>query len=91
VSRSLGNHFVKEMNIGMIAEPHISECFSLLPTDTFLIIASDGLWDIISGQAAVDIVKDEIDPHVMANILLQTALQSAKCNDNVTILVIQLQ
>lgn len=43
VSRSLGNHFVKEQNIGMIAEPYVHECIKIENTDQFVIIASDGV------------------------------------------------
>jgi serine/threonine protein phosphatase PrpC len=43
VSRALGDHFVKEQNLGLIAEPHISECIKIQPADTHVIIASDGV------------------------------------------------
>jgi len=101
VSRALGDHFVKEQNIGLIADPFVSECYKIQPTDSHLIIASDGLWDIINGQQALDIIQaipDSSDNNkgkqthsgIAATTLLETALQSPKCNDNVTVIVIQL-
>lgn len=43
VSRSLGDHFAKDCGSGVIADPYISEPIKLLPTDTHLVIASDGV------------------------------------------------
>eukprot|EP01133_Synstelium_polycarpum_P011927 gene11927-13895_t len=43
VSRSLGNHFIKDQNIGMISEPHVSLPYLLDENDTFLVMASDGV------------------------------------------------
>jgi serine/threonine protein phosphatase PrpC len=93
VSRSLGNHFVKEQKIGMIADPYIHDCTKIEPSDLFVVIASDGLWDIVSGQRAVDIVLSagpSCSSEDAASLLLRTAVQSSKCNDNVTVVVVQL-
>jgi serine/threonine protein phosphatase PrpC len=89
VSRSLGNHFVKEQNIGMIATPYVGECIEILPTDTYLIVASDGLWDVVAPQHAMDIIRG-LDALPAASLLLSTALSSNKCNDNVSIIVVRL-
>lgn len=89
VSRSLGNHFVKEQNIGMIAVPYVGECIEILPTDTHLIVASDGLWDVVNSQHAMDIIRG-MDALPAASLLLSTALQSNKCNDNVSVIVVRL-
>ncbi|EGG13290.1 ABC transporter G family protein [Cavenderia fasciculata] len=81
VSRSLGNHFIKDQNIGMIGIPHLSQPIKLLPTDSFLIIASDGLWDVISGEQACEIGQDLIESRgaqSVASTLLQNALQIYK-------------
>jgi protein phosphatase PTC1 len=89
VSRSLGNHFVKEQKIGMIATPYIGECIEILPTDTHLIVASDGLWDVVNSQHAMDIIRG-LEALPAASHLLSTALASVKCNDNVSIIVVRL-
>jgi|SRR3989338_5335111 serine/threonine protein phosphatase PrpC len=43
VSRALGDHFPKEMNCGLIAEPYVSPAIKLNKNDSHLIIASDGV------------------------------------------------
>lgn len=54
MSRSIGDHAVK--NVGVIPEPEVN-IFDVTPSDKFLIMASDGVWEFISSQEAVDIVK----------------------------------
>lgn len=57
------------------AEPSIT-VQQLQPHDQFLIFASDGLWEHLSNQEAVDIVKNH--PHAgIARRLVKTALQAA--------------
>ena len=57
------------------SEPSISE-HELQPDDQFLIFASDGLWEHLSNQEAVDIVKSHphhvsclSSPHILVTIL----------------------
>ncbi|XP_052195744.1 probable protein phosphatase 2C 60 [Diospyros lotus] len=57
------------------SEPSISVC-ELQPDDQFVILASDGLWDQLSNQEAVDIVQNH--PHNgSARRLVKAALQEA--------------
>jgi len=90
VSRSFGNHFIKEQDLGMIAIPHLSTPILLNDQDKFVIIASDGLWDIFNGQEAVDkaLEKFEQGSVEMASYLLESAVQSSSCKDNVTVIVV---
>jgi protein phosphatase len=90
VSRALGDHFLKQNNLGVIVEPFISVPYKLTPTDSFIVLASDGLWDVMSGQEAVDMIKDIEAPDKMARKLVISALHSPKCTDNVTVIVITL-
>jgi serine/threonine protein phosphatase PrpC len=48
ICRTLGDSFLKKGNTGVISEPFISECIKIESTDTFLIIASDGVSSISS-------------------------------------------
>tara|TARA_R110002050_G_scaffold84188_4_gene179831 strand:- start:134 stop:358 length:225 start_codon:yes stop_codon:yes gene_type:complete len=61
--------------------------------DKFVILASDGLWDIYSGQQCVDMVK-ELDEESIAvrsaEYLLKKAVQAEKCYDNIAVIVIKL-
>jgi len=90
VSRALGDHFLKQNNLGVIVDPFVSEPFKLGASDSFIIIASDGLWDTMTGQEAVDLIKDLDSPEKMARKLVGSALHSSKCTDNITVIVINL-
>ena len=57
MSRSIGDHSVKD--IGVIATPVITS-HTLEERDDFIILASDGVWEFLSSQQAVDIVSDII-------------------------------
>lgn len=43
MSRALGDHFLKQEKLGVIGEPSISDPIKLEPTDSVLIVASDGV------------------------------------------------
>ncbi|MBY0353436.1 protein phosphatase 2C domain-containing protein [Candidatus Babeliales bacterium] len=87
VSRALGN-----VNLGdlLCVKPDIYSR-DLNGTEDFLIIASDGLWDVMSNQAAVDLVKhwlnEGMHPLICANNLVDKALALWN-HDNVTATII---
>ncbi|KAL9224300.1 hypothetical protein vseg_000350 [Gypsophila vaccaria] len=88
VSRSIGDFYLKKSDISrefrmpiplrrpvISAEPSIIRR-QLKPQDLFLIFASDGLWDQLSDQAAVEIVAK--NPRAgIAKRLVRAALQEA--------------
>ena len=74
----------------MIAVPHVSETIKLEKTDRFMILGSDGLWDIVSPTKAYEICQNEKDADAAAQQLITTAVQSTKCQDNVTVIVVVL-
>jgi len=90
VSRAFGDFFPKENGVGMISVPYISALYELSPKDTHVIIASDGLWDVMTGQHACDLIKKSKSASESAEKLLKTALNSPKCRDNVTVIVVHL-
>ena len=55
MSRSFGDEVAH--TIGVIVDPEINE-YQLYNEDKFLILASDGIWEFISSEEAVNIVKD---------------------------------
>eukprot|EP00536_Pseudo-nitzschia_multiseries_P004759 jgi/Psemu1/188908/e_gw1.82.83.1 len=87
VTRSLGDHCMKEY---VIAKPYTSETsIDVTPeTDTsFIILACDGLWDVIRDQEAVDFVLDRIaERELVAKYLVEEALRRGS-TDNVTVSV----
>jgi len=96
VTRALGDHFVKRQNVGLIGIPHVSRTM-ILPDggdDEYLVLASDGLWDVTSLQSAADLLvrsREGRSANYLANKLVTQAVQSFQCNDNVTVSVTKLK
>ena len=57
MARSLGDYAVKA--VGVIPEPEVTQ-FEANPDDKFMIMASDGVWEFIGSQEAVDIVQEKL-------------------------------
>ena len=55
MSRSFGDEVGHE--VGIIVSPEINE-YEFVNEDKFIILASDGIWEFISNEEVVDIVKD---------------------------------
>jgi len=75
------------MNCGMVVSPYVSPLYELTEEDTHLLLASDGLWDVVTGQRAFDLIRDTADAPSAAKKLVKTAVESSKCTDNVTVIV----
>ena len=82
VSRSLGDGSLGE---AINCCPHISE--EQIDGDTIVIIACDGVWDVIDIKQAADIVKSEIDPMLAAKKLRDAAFDAGS-TDNISVIVI---
>jgi len=61
ISRALGDHMLKENDV-VSAVPYTTET-CLTPSDSHLILACDGVWDVLSDQEAADLVMREIRTH----------------------------
>lgn len=90
VSRALGDHFPKSVECGIIAEPFVSALVQLDAMHSHLIVASDGVWDVVSPQRAYDLIRNEEDAEEAAKLLIKTVTKSAKCTDNVSCIVVRL-
>ncbi|KAI0745668.1 protein serine/threonine phosphatase 2C [Earliella scabrosa] len=84
VTRSLGDSSMKEFVVG---SPYTTET-ELNDHDEFLILACDGLWDVVNDQGAVDLVRGIADPRKAAEELLEHAYKNYS-TDNVTVLVVR--
>jgi len=84
VTRSLGDPSMKEFVVGA---PYTTRTV-LGEHDEFLILACDGLWDVVSDQNAVELVRDVHDAQKASEKLLQYALDH-HTTDNVTVLVVR--
>ncbi|CAL4895132.1 unnamed protein product [Urochloa decumbens] len=86
MSRAFGNRLLKQF---VIAEPEIQEQ-EINDELEFLIIASDGLWDVVPNEDAVALVKMEEEPEAAARKLTETAF-SRGSGDNITCIVVKFQ
>ena len=55
MTRSFGDRMAA--TVGVISEPEIKE-YIFNPNDKFMIIASDGIWEFISSQECINIIKE---------------------------------
>ncbi|KAL5228478.1 hypothetical protein ABZP36_016743 [Zizania latifolia] len=84
MSRAFGNRLLKRF---VVAEPEIQE--QELDDDLeFLILASDGLWDVVPNQLAIAHVKGEGDPEAAARKLTEIAFARGS-TDNITCIVVE--
>ncbi|KAL6610689.1 hypothetical protein ACP70R_040658 [Stipagrostis hirtigluma subsp. patula] len=86
MSRAFGNRLLKQF---VIADPEIQEQ-EINDDAEFLIIASDGLWDVVPNEDAVSLVKMEEEPEAAARKLTETAF-SRGSGDNITCIVVKFQ
>lgn len=93
VARALGDWHMKNPKgsaCPLSAEPELQET-DLSEDDEFLIMGCDGLWDVMSSQCAVTIVRKELmihnDPERCSRELVREALKRNTC-DNLTVIVI---
>ncbi|GMH44015.1 hypothetical protein BSKO_11949 [Bryopsis sp. KO-2023] len=71
-SRSFGDTMAKM--VGVTSEPEFRR-HSFTPSDKIIILASDGVWEVVSSQEAVDIVGSYSDPHSAAEALVAVSQQ----------------
>lgn len=93
VTRALGDWDMKlprGSNSPLIAEPEFQQIM-LTEEDEFLIIGCDGIWDVMSSQQAVSLVRRGLrrhdDPEQCAKDLVMEALRR-NTFDNLTVIII---
>lgn len=75
VSRALGDHCLKDF--GLISVPDVTQR-NITSRDKFVILATDGVWDVISNQEAVQIVSSTADREKSAKRLVECAVGAWK-------------
>ena len=92
LSRALGDKFLKDQKVGLIAHPFVSEVLHIEgnSNDSVLTIASDGIWDVLTP-------KDVYDTMHEADGCLHTSCQSLILNarrrrsvDDISIVTVRL-
>lgn len=86
VTRAFGDYCVRDA--GLISVPQVSKRI-LKQTDKCLIMASDGVWDEVSDQEAVDICQGSKSAKQAAQQIVKTALQKGS-RDNISLIVLKL-
>lgn len=84
VSRAFGDRLLKQY---VVATPEV-DVRTLKGDDEWLILATDGLWDVISNQEAVSLIKDFKDPERAAIHLTDTAYNRGS-PDNIGCIVLR--
>ncbi|KAG6527891.1 probable protein phosphatase 2C 76 [Zingiber officinale] len=84
MSRAFGNRLLKPyvMAVPDIQEEDVNEQVELL------VLASDGLWDVIPNEEAIALARMEEEPEAAARTLTQTAF-SRGSTDNITCIVVR--
>eukprot|EP00258_Populus_trichocarpa_P049681 XP_024465700.1 probable protein phosphatase 2C 41 isoform X2 [Populus trichocarpa] len=70
LSRAFGDHCVKDF--GLVSEPDVTRR-NISSRDQFVILATDGVWDVISNQEAVQVVSLTPDREESAKRLVECA------------------
>ena len=86
VSRAFGDAHLKKY--GVSATPELS-AFAIGPRDAFLVLASDGLWDVVDEQQCASSVPRASDALGAARALAELASVRGSM-DNITVLVVAL-
>ncbi|XP_021807705.1 protein kinase and PP2C-like domain-containing protein [Prunus avium] len=87
VTRSIGDDDLKP---AVTAEPEITETI-LSVEDEYLVMASDGLWDVVSNAEVVSIIKDTVKEPGMCSKRLATEAAERESKDNITVIVVFLR
>lgn len=89
VTRSLGDTYMKQLVIGI----PFTTVTEIIADDEFIIIACDGVWDVMSDSHACKVVQESFrqgyTPEQVAKKLCQLAIDLST-TDNVTVMIIQL-
>jgi serine/threonine protein phosphatase PrpC len=87
ITRSLGDHQLKPF---VISHPHVQDTTISVEEDAFIIVACDGLFDVLTDQQAVDLVRIyQRDPPTgksAAQYLVDESIRRGT-TDNVTVMV----
>ncbi|KAF5176296.1 kinase and PP2C-like domain-containing protein [Thalictrum thalictroides] len=87
VTRSIGDDDLKP---AVTAEPEVTET-TLTCEDEFLVMASDGLWDVVSNDEVVSIIRDTVKEPGMCSKRLVTEAAERGSKDNITVIVVFLR
>ncbi|KAL2540239.1 putative protein phosphatase 2C 76 [Abeliophyllum distichum] len=85
MSRAFGNRMLKQF---VVAEPEIQDQ-EIDQELELLVLASDGLWDVVPNEDAISVAQTEDEPEAAARKLTETAFTRGSA-DNITCIVVKL-
>ncbi|KAL4439513.1 hypothetical protein ABPG74_003915 [Tetrahymena malaccensis] len=85
VTRALGDLDLKTE--GVLNVPDVQD-FMITSKTQYLILASDGLWDVVDDQKAIDLCKNMTDTGEMAKKLVKYAIDNGS-RDNTSVMVLK--
>ncbi|GBF94055.1 agc pkg kinase [Raphidocelis subcapitata] len=91
LSRSLGD--LLSSTVGCTSDPEITYATLRPWEDRFFVVASDGVWDVLTNDQVCDIVTDAPDPHEACRRVLDAALyewEELGAADNISVVVVEL-
>jgi serine/threonine protein phosphatase PrpC len=88
LSRALGDHSLK--NCGVICTPYVNK-HTICENDFYVLIASDGVWDVIKEEDLVNIFSNNscMNTNQLAGLIVSTALE-LESKDNISCILIKL-
>jgi protein phosphatase PTC1 len=86
ITRAIGDVYLHPM---VTSDPYTCYVDLHYEHDKFLIIACDGVWDVLTDQEAVDHIKDVTDPRVASQNLRDLAY-SKNSTDNISVIVVRI-
>ncbi|GAB2300262.1 hypothetical protein Dimus_034297 [Dionaea muscipula] len=92
VTRALGDWHLKGLKVSgpLIAEPEL-RLVTLSKEDEFLVIGSDGLWDVFTSQNAVDLARRRLRAHNDVKLCCKEMVEEAikrGATDNLTVVMV---
>jgi len=87
VTRSLGDHEMKEFVIGA---PYTSKIKLEPKMDAILVLACDGVWDVLEDQKVCELADGFVDPEEAAKAIANKAIEGGS-SDNISVIVVYLQ
>ena len=88
LTRTLGDSDFK--HTGVISTPFLTQ-HEIKKQDRTLLLATDGLFDVLSNREVFKLTEDMYNPQSIAENILEEAILNRMTVDNITILVLNLQ
>eukprot|EP01129_Flabellula_baltica_P004605 TRINITY_DN1612_c0_g2_i1.p1 TRINITY_DN1612_c0_g2~~TRINITY_DN1612_c0_g2_i1.p1 ORF type:complete len:553 (+),score=115.18 TRINITY_DN1612_c0_g2_i1:2-1660(+) len=88
VSRAIGDVSLKDPIPIVIPDPEMNT-YTLTPEDRFLVIASDGIWDVMSNDDVISYIRKRmfVNRDCIADLLTEKA-KNLGSNDNITAVIV---